>query len=183
MSIQGFITEQIIGSAEYRQSIDRLDEVVEYMSILLAHHVVPFSSPRYAAHVIPDSNLPATVGYLLGLLYNQNNVTPEASPLTGVIEYIVGQDICHMLGFKTNADKLNDERPDEPVAWGHITCDGSVANYEGVWYVILSRVCPSFLLFICVSAGWVRLVPIPVSTWTSLTSSVHYSKEYEILPP
>ena len=153
------------------------------MSILLAHHVVPFSSPRYAAHVIPDSNLPATVGYLLGLLYNQNNVTPEASPLTGVIEYIVGQDICHMLGFKTNADKLNDERPDEPVAWGHITCDGSVANYEGVWYVILSRVCPSFLLFICVSAGWVRLVPIPVSTWTSLTSSVHYSKEYEILPP
>lgn len=113
--------------------MDKLDEVIEYMSIILSHHIVPFSSPRYAAHVIGDTNLPATVGYVLGMLYNQNNVTPEASPLTGVIEYIVGQDLCHMIGFKTYDEDLKGVRPQDPVGWGHITCDGSVANYEGVW--------------------------------------------------
>lgn len=103
------------------------------MSIILSHHVVPFSSPRYAAHVTGDTNLPATVGYLLGMLYNQNNVSPEASPLTGVIEYIVGQDLCHMLGYKTYEEGSKGIRPQDPVGWGHITCDGSIANYEAVW--------------------------------------------------
>ena len=103
------------------------------MSIILSHNVVPFSSPRYAAHVTGDTNLPAIVGYLLGILYNQNNVSPEASPLTSVIEYIVGQDLCRMLGYKTSEDDSNKVRPNDPVGWGHITCGGSVANYEAVW--------------------------------------------------
>jgi len=124
-----FITKEIIQSTDYQASIDKLDQVIEYLSVLLAHHTVPFSSPRYAAHVTGDTTLPAVVGYVLGMLYNQNNVSPEASPLTSVIEYVVGQDLCRMLGYATSEDRETSKH----VGWGHITCDGSVANYESMW--------------------------------------------------
>lgn len=58
---------------------------------------------------------------------------PEASPLTGVIEYIVGQDLCRMVGYKGYDEITRGIRPDESIGWGHITCDGSIANYEAVW--------------------------------------------------
>ncbi|PCH35944.1 PLP-dependent transferase [Wolfiporia cocos MD-104 SS10] len=128
------ITTEMKVSAEFQAAVDKLDQVLEYMSILLAHHTVPFASPRYAAHVSADTTLPSIVGYVLGMLYNQNNVSPEASPLTSVIEYIVGQDICHMLGFNTAEVRKEPENESLPIGWGHVTCDGSVANYESMWY-------------------------------------------------
>jgi hypothetical protein len=73
-----------------------------------------------------DLTLPGTVGYFAAMLYNQNNVAAEASPVTTVMEYIVGQELCKMLGFETG-----DKAPIK--AWGHITCDGSIANGESMW--------------------------------------------------
>ena len=63
------------------------------------------------------------------MLYNPNNVSAEASPLTTMIEYEVGQDLCKMLGYIGN-----DGKDQVPKPWGHITCDGSVANLESMWY-------------------------------------------------
>ncbi|KAF8271959.1 pyridoxal phosphate-dependent transferase [Lactarius quietus] len=75
--------------------------------------------------------MPATLGYLMGLMYNPNNVGAEGGPITHVIEHDVGQQLCNMLGFHT---QLGDKpRHGRPTAWGHITCDGSIANLESMW--------------------------------------------------
>lgn len=75
-----------------------------------------------------DMSMPALLGYFMTMMYNPNNVTIEVSPLTTVAEICVGEDLCEMFGF--NIDPENDK---QPLAWGHITCDGTVANLESVW--------------------------------------------------
>lgn len=59
---------------------------------------------------------------------NPNNVTIEASPITTIAEMEVGDDLCRLFGY--NVDPSQTEMP---LGWGHITCDGSVANLESVW--------------------------------------------------
>lgn len=72
---------------------------------------------------------------IMGLLYNQNNVATEASPITTLMEEFVGQQLCLMLGYVIANPMIN---PAGPVssslggrtplppagadAWGHITC-------------------------------------------------------------
>ncbi len=122
----------------------------------MSEHNIPFFSPRYNAHMNSDTTLPGTLGYLvsvlamiivyltdrclqLTMLYNPNNVAPEASPLTSLMEYEVGQDLCDMLGYTrqpVNGSRESAMDPNsDPLAWGHITCDGSVANLESMWSV------------------------------------------------
>ena len=43
---------------------------------------VPVFSPRYMAHMISETTLPSLVAYFATLLYNPNNVSSEASPVT-----------------------------------------------------------------------------------------------------
>jgi glutamate/tyrosine decarboxylase-like PLP-dependent enzyme len=88
---------------------------------------VPFFSYRYQAHMNWDLTMPALLGYFAAMLYNQNNVALEASPVTSQLESLVGKDLCTMLGFDTTPSG------DRPRPWGHITCDGSVANLEAMW--------------------------------------------------
>jgi glutamate/tyrosine decarboxylase-like PLP-dependent enzyme len=90
---------------------------------------VPFFSHRYQAHMNWELTMPGLLGYFAAMLYNQNNVALEASPVTSQLEAAVGDDLCKMLGFtippKTDTNAM---RP-----WGHITCDGSIANLEAMW--------------------------------------------------
>ena len=72
--------------------------------------------------------MPALLGYFMTMIYNPNNVSIEASPLTTVAEMTVGDDLCHLFGY--NIDPNNKQLP---LAWGHIVCDGTVANLESVW--------------------------------------------------
>jgi glutamate/tyrosine decarboxylase-like PLP-dependent enzyme len=67
------------------------------------------------------------LGYFSAMLYNPNNVAFEGSTATTLLELLVGDDICRMLGYTIAAggDRV---RP-----WGHITCDGTVANIEAIW--------------------------------------------------
>lgn len=74
-----------------------------------------------------DLAMPAQLGYFMAMLYNPNNVSIEASPITTVVEMETGDDLCRMFGFNT------DPASDLPVAWGHITCDGTIANLESMW--------------------------------------------------
>jgi glutamate/tyrosine decarboxylase-like PLP-dependent enzyme len=87
---------------------------------------VPFFSYRYQAHMNWDLTMPSLLGYFAAMLYNQNNVALEASPVTSVLEKTVGEDLCKMLGFDTTAAS-------GIMPWGHVTCDGSVANLEAMW--------------------------------------------------
>ncbi|MGI8951004.1 MAG: hypothetical protein ACR2FN_05390 [Chitinophagaceae bacterium] len=96
-----------------------------------------FFSVHTIGHMLWDTTLPGILGYFAALLYNQNNVAAEASPVTTLIEMYVGNELCKMLGYAINPIgkkpgefKLLDN---QVTGWGHITCDGSVANLEGLW--------------------------------------------------
>ena len=75
-----------------------------------------------------DLSMPALLGYFMTMIYNPNNVSIEVSPLTTVAEMTVGDELCKMFGYN-----VDPEHKEQPLAWGHIACDGSVANLESVW--------------------------------------------------
>ena len=60
-------------------------------------------------------------GYFAGMLFNPNNVTAEAAPITVELELEVGRMVAAMLGFNPNR------------AWAHICSGGTVANLEALW--------------------------------------------------
>ncbi len=88
---------------------------------------VPFFHPRYVGHMASDLLLPGVVAKLVTSLYNPNNVTEEAAPVTVEKELQVGDQLARMVGFSTDPSG-------DPCAWGHLTSGGTVANYEAVWY-------------------------------------------------
>ncbi|KAF4501132.1 L-tyrosine decarboxylase [Fusarium agapanthi] len=65
------------------------------------------------------------------MMYNPNNVATEASPYTTSVERDVGVDLCRMLGYGYGVGGEDSD----VVPWGHITCDGSVANLEAIWAI------------------------------------------------
>ena len=74
-----------------------------------------------------EMGLPGILGWVATILNNPNNVAFEASPITTLLEIDVGHDMCEMLGYKeTDSDG-------QPLYWGHIACDGTVANLESIW--------------------------------------------------
>jgi glutamate/tyrosine decarboxylase-like PLP-dependent enzyme len=110
---------------DYDNAVDKME--YEFNKLLTAlGSSVPFFSYRYQAHMNWDLTMPGLLGYFAAMLYNQNNVALEASPVTAQLEHEVGIDLCNMLGFNTTD-------PNAVSAWGHITCDGSVANLEAMW--------------------------------------------------
>ena len=103
---------------------------VDATSKMLGKHSIPFWNPRYQAHMCMDMSMPALLGYFATMLFNPNNVAFEASPFTTQIEVEVGKQLSTMFGYE-----VNEGDPLKPSAWGHITCDGTVANLESIWYV------------------------------------------------
>ncbi|KAL0573075.1 hypothetical protein V5O48_008886 [Marasmius crinis-equi] len=127
-----FITEDMQDSPDFSDGVKAINEVLEDLSKGLAEHSTPFYSPRYAAHMSFDVSLPAVIGCLAAMQYNQNNLTPESSPFTSIIEHKVGLELCSMLGFNVQKP-LSEALDTTPDAWGHITSGGSVANLESMW--------------------------------------------------
>jgi glutamate/tyrosine decarboxylase-like PLP-dependent enzyme len=91
---------------------------------------VPVFSPRYMAHMISETTLPSLVAYFATLLYNPNNVSSEASPVTIRYELEVGKQFARLFGFEPRA------------AFGHLTSGGTVANYESLWFHKAGRLLP-----------------------------------------
>ena len=73
------------------------------------------------------NGMPGMLGWVSGVLNNPNNVAFEASPVTTLLEIDVGHDMCEMLGYNEKADS------GQTLYWGHIACDGTVANLESIW--------------------------------------------------
>lgn len=65
--------------------------------------------------------MPANLGYISAMLFNQTNCASEVSPVTSRIEMEVGRDLCVMMGY------------DREKCLGHLTAGGSVANIEAIW--------------------------------------------------
>lgn len=100
------------------QWLDSLDyELNNTLNNLKAHF--PFYSPRYMAHMLSEQLMPAVLGYFAGMLYNPNNVTSEAAPVTVDMELEFGQKMCKMLGYNNG--------------WAHICSGGTLANLEALW--------------------------------------------------
>ena len=81
------------------------------------------SIPILQGHMTWDNTMPSILGYVAGLLWNQNNVDSTASPVTTQFEVEVGQQLCKLMRFGTDGN----------TPWGHITGCGSVANLEAMW--------------------------------------------------
>lgn len=122
----GFIETMTLMGIEYVKLVEQLQQSGTFFSM------------RTIGHMLWDTTIPGILGYFAALLYNQNNVAAEASPVTTILEMHVGNELCKMLGYAINpigAKKGEFKLPanQQVTGWGHITCDGSVANLEGLW--------------------------------------------------
>ncbi len=107
-------------SPEHEAWYDWLTSHLDVILSELKFHF-PLHSPRYNAHMVSEQSLPAVLGYFAGLLYNPNNVSGEAAPITIALELEVGRMISTMLGY-------NPKR-----AWAHICSGGTLATLEALW--------------------------------------------------
>ena len=93
------------------------DRLLELLARLKADF--PFHSPRYAAHMVSEQSLPSIAGYIAAMLYNPNNVSSDAAPVTVRLELEASQMIARMLGYG-------------PDCWTHLTSGGTLANLEAL---------------------------------------------------
>ena len=107
-------------SPEHESWLDLLTSQLDATLSELKFHF-PLHSPRYNAHMVSEQSLPAVLGYFAGLLYNPNNVTGEAAPITVALELEVGRMIAAMLGYNPRQ------------AWAHISSGGTLATMEALW--------------------------------------------------
>lgn len=114
------ITESDKTSESFQKTNERMQSVLDELSVRLRSNSVPWHSPRYFGHMNSETLMPSILAYTYAMLWNGNNVAYESSPGTSQMEEEVGQDFAKLNGFKEG--------------WGHISADGSLANMEGLWY-------------------------------------------------
>jgi len=124
------ITATIKRTPEYLEALGSLEDGYRGLLAFLKKSV-PFFSMRYQGHMNWDLTLPGILGYFAAMLYNPNNVAFEGSSATTILEILAGDDLCRMLGYEIPDEEAIERGAIRP--WGHITCDGTVANIEAVW--------------------------------------------------
>lgn len=115
---------------------DHFANHMEYLLRKLKAHFPTFS-PRYLAHMVSEQSMPGILGYFAALLYNPNNVTSEAAPVTVALEIEVGQLVAKMLGY------------DPAEAWVHLCSGGTLANLEALWVARTVQLSPLILREFC----------------------------------
>lgn len=110
---------------------DRTRAILEELTSRLKSTSTPWFSTRYLGHMNSDTLMISNLAEIATILYNPNNVAYESSVATSQMEVEVGDDFARLMGYN----------PEQ--SWGHITTDGTVANYESLW---LARNLKSFPL-------------------------------------
>ncbi|EDO40342.1 predicted protein, partial [Nematostella vectensis] len=129
-----FITDEMRDAPSYRETIRKMSKEINNMHGELQKSV-PFFSSRYKGHVCWDTLMAAHLGYMVALMYNQNNCTAEAGTVTAQFEVGVGRDLCTMIDFDPDKSSI----PFNGLyfflfqAMGHIVAGGTVANIEAMW--------------------------------------------------
>ena len=114
------IREQDKRSEGYEETVARLTQ--ELMGLLAElKRGVPFFSGRYKGHMSFEQTIASQIGYFAAMLYNPNNVSIEASPVTTRLELEVASQLARMIGY------------DPSRSWGHLTSGGTIANFEALW--------------------------------------------------
>src|SRR5271165_7114339 len=147
--------EIIIAQSMRREALDFSDQLAQKIAEMLAglRRHFPFYSPRYMAHMMSDQTMPSVLGYFAALLYNPNNVTPEAAPVTEQWELEVGRDILNLLGYKAPSAPGAPEPARSEFGWAHVTSGGTIANLEALWAARNARYFPFAALRIAQGLG------------------------------
>src|SRR3984893_17097316 len=132
-------------SAPFRDFEERLrDLLVEFLAD--AKRGVPFFSPRYVGHMNTDLLLPGLLGYFAAMLYNQNNVAGESSPMTARLEREVIAALARMVGFLPGTDHAGNHG-------GYLCSGGTAANIYSLWVARNLRMWPLALRLAVERAG------------------------------
>jgi glutamate/tyrosine decarboxylase-like PLP-dependent enzyme len=136
--------------------LDNLASLLDSTLSELKHHF-PFYSPRYNAHMLSEQTLPALLGYFAGMLYNPNNVTDEAAPITVALEIEVGKMVSAMLGY-------NPQR-----SWAHLCSGGTIANLEALWVARAVQMLPFSVREFCSQRGHQFPIKMSNGEWRPIT--------------
>jgi glutamate/tyrosine decarboxylase-like PLP-dependent enzyme len=117
----GFVIRELDKRSEgYESAVATLTQ--ELLGLLAAlKRDVPFFSGRYKGHMLFEQTIAGQIGYIAAMLYNPNNISAEAAPVTTRLELEVAAQLARMIGY------------DETRCWGHLTSGGTVANFESLW--------------------------------------------------
>jgi len=158
--------EIIITQHLRREGLDWSDALFQQLSEMLARlrRHFPFYSPRYIAHMLSDQTIPSVLGYFAGMLYNPNNVTPEAAPVTVEWELEVARDILQLLGYQCPPPPGAHHRETKrEFGWAHITSGGTVANLEALWVARNVRYFTLAVKYACAKEKFALTVKLPGS--------------------
>ncbi|XP_068716270.1 uncharacterized protein [Montipora foliosa] len=115
-----YVTNELRSQGSFKKALKNLKTELDNLQRDLGNSV-PFFSSRYKGHVNWDTNMPANLGYISAMLFNQNNCCAESSTVTTKFEVEVGKDLCEMMGYE------------EDKCLGHLASGGSLANIEAIW--------------------------------------------------
>ena len=118
---KALVTPEEMREKSFQKTLDRTTEILLELSGKLKNSSTPWFSTRYLGHMNSDTLMVANLAYMATVLYNPNNVTYESSSATSPMEMECGRDFAVLMGY------------DPEKAWGHVTTDGTVANYEALW--------------------------------------------------
>jgi len=141
-----FPGDDMLITRQYQRELETSQDAVYQKQLELMAELrrnFPFYSPRYIAHQLSDTLLTSIIGYFAGMIYNPNNVTPEAAPVTVGLEIEACNTLLEMLGFtppprvpkeftKDSIEKYK-KGLEAQFGWGHITSGGTIANLEALW--------------------------------------------------
>jgi glutamate/tyrosine decarboxylase-like PLP-dependent enzyme len=159
-----FIRESDKRSEAYDASLMRLRQELYYLLSRLKQGA-PLFSPRYIAHMTSDVLISSLVGYFAAMLYNPNNISEEAAPVTTELELEVGMQLARLVGYGSQA-------------WGHLTSGGSVANLEALWVVRGVKFFPAAAAMV---ARELDLPEIPVKRADGIVTSLQAMTPWELM--
>ena len=126
---------------------------------------VPFFSGRYKGHMLYEQTIASQIGYFAAMLYNPNNVSLDAAPITTRLELEVAAQLGTMIGY------------DPATMWGHLTSGGTVANFEALWIARNIQYLPVAVAGATRDMGLELTVAGPAGT----TAPVHTLSLFELL--
>jgi len=122
------ITREDQRSKGFQRSQDKIYEVLDKLLSEMKQSI-PFHSPRFLGHMHSDLLIPSLLGYFSGMLFNQNNVVGESSPITTRKEIEFCTRLCEMIGYKP----YGLTHTEEGRSFGHLSSGGSTAILEAMW--------------------------------------------------
>jgi glutamate/tyrosine decarboxylase-like PLP-dependent enzyme len=133
------IREAVRRDPAYQEGLSHLSEELMVLLSRLKDGV-PFFSPRYIGHMCSELTMASQLGYIATMLYNPNNVTSEASPVTTQLELEVAAQLARAVGYPSQH-------------WGHLTSGGTVANAEALWVARELKYLPVAVRWAAAEAG------------------------------